>query len=92
MKRGLLLYVLLINIAAFAVCIHDKRAARKGRWRVSERTLWGCALAFGAPGLYAGMHLVRHKTQKRRFVIGIPLLCAVQMAMFAFAFYTLTNG
>ena len=90
LKQGLLLYLLLINLIAFGLCVHDKRAAQRGRWRVPERTLFGCAFALGAPGLYVGMRLFRHKTKKARFAIGILILCIVQIAILCLAFTVLT--
>nr|WP_122012603.1 DUF1294 domain-containing protein [Maliibacterium massiliense] len=71
----------LVNLAAFALMGWDKRCARKGAWRVRERTLlWACAL-FGAPGGYLGMRLFHHKTQKRAFALGVPLMALVQVAL-----------
>ena len=90
MKQLLFWYLLLINLVAFCLCACDKRAARQGRWRISERALIGCAVAFGAGGLYAGMRLFRHKTRKPRFAVGVPLLCLVQIAAI-FAAYVLQS-
>jgi uncharacterized membrane protein YsdA (DUF1294 family) len=48
---------------------------------VSERTLLGLALCFGALGALVAMRAVRHKTQKPRFRFGVPLLLLGQGAL-----------
>ena len=55
MIRWLLAYVLLVNLVAFCLCGVDKRRAKKGRWRIAERTLLTAALLGGSPGLLLGM-------------------------------------
>ena len=77
----LLVYLLIINAAAFALMLADKRKAKKNRWRIPEATLMGVAALGGSIGALAGMHLVRHKTQHPKFTLGIPLLLAIQMVI-----------
>lgn len=77
----LLVYLLIINAAAFALMLADKWKAKKNRWRIPEATLMGVAALGGSIGALAGMHLVRHKTQHPKFTLGIPLLLAIQMVI-----------
>lgn len=44
-----------------------------------ERMLWLLAASFGALGVYACMRIFRHKTQKTRFIYGVPLLFVAQL-------------
>lgn len=74
-------YLLVINIAAFVIFAADKSAARKGRRRVREATLFRLALAGGSLGGLAAMYVFRHKTRKRSFTVGIPLILAAQAAL-----------
>ena len=76
----LLVYLLIINAAAFALMLADKWKAKKNRWRIPEATLMGVAALGGSIGALAGMYLVRHKTQHPKFTLGIPLILAVQIA------------
>lgn len=81
-------YVAAVNVAAFAVMAADKSRARKGAWRVPERTLFLLALFFGSIGIWAGMYVFRHKTKHLKFVIGIPAIFLVQLcAVLAFIFW-----
>jgi uncharacterized membrane protein YsdA (DUF1294 family)/cold shock CspA family protein len=57
-----------MSLATFIVYAGDKRAARLGRWRVAENTLHGLALACGWPGALLARQLLRHKSDKPRFV------------------------
>ncbi len=69
-----------VNLLAFGLCGLDKWKARRGFWRVRERTLLGTALLGGAPGLLAGMALFRHKIRHKKFVWGVPAILTVQIA------------
>ncbi len=76
----LLMYLLLINAAAFGLMLADKQKARRGQWRIPERTLLGTAVLGGSLGAIAGMYLFRHKTKHPKFYLGLPLILAVQIA------------
>lgn len=76
--RFFLLYLLLINALAFVLMLADKRRARKNLWRIRESTLFATAIAGGSIGILTGMYAARHKTRHRSFVMGIPLILAVQ--------------
>ena len=78
----LLTYLILINIAAFAAMLTDKRRARRNRWRIPERTLFALAILGGSAGAILGMWLVRHKTRHWYFVWGMPAILVVQIVLF----------
>ena len=70
----LIIYLVIINLAAFFIFGIDKRRAIKNRWRIAESTLFLLALIGGSIGAEAGMYVFHHKTRHLRFVIGIPLI------------------
>ena len=76
-----LLYLLLINAAAFALMLADKVKARKNRWRIPERTLIGSALLGGSIGALLGMYTFRHKTRHLKFTLGVPAILIAQMIL-----------
>lgn len=82
MKGILFAYMLIANVTAFFLCIHDKRAARRRKWRVPERTLFLLALLGGGVGLYFAMLLVHHKTQHMKFMIGVPLIILLNLYLY----------
>ena len=70
-----------MNIGSFCLMAEDKRRARKHSWRLPERTLFVAALLGGSIGAWAGMYLFHHKTKHWYFVLGIPLILAVQILL-----------
>ena len=79
----LLVLMAVMSVFLFAMMGLDKGKARRGKWRVSEKTLFIFALLGGALGGTAGMFLFRHKTKHRTFRLGFPLLAAAQLALLA---------
>lgn len=70
-------YVAVMSLITCLVFGYDKGCAKRGKWRVPERTLFLLAALGGAPGAYAGMLLFRHKTKHWKFRMGIPVLIVV---------------
>ena len=79
--QALGVYLLAVNLAAFVLMGADKRKARRGAWRISERTLFLPALLGGALGGVLGMRTFHHKTRHWYFRWGFPLLLALQLAV-----------
>ena len=79
MQEVALLWLLVWNLVAFALMGVDKAKARRGRWRIPEKTLFLSAILGGSVGAMLGMSLFRHKTQHRRFRLGMPLILALQV-------------
>ena len=82
MKLFLISYMVLINLLALALMGIDKWKARRGRWRISEKTLFLAAIFGGSIGSLAGMYLFRHKTKHWYFKYGMPAIFFVQAAAF----------
>ena len=60
----------------------DKNRAKKNQWRVPEKTLFLFSLIGGSVGTWAGMYAFRHKTKHWYFVIGMPAILILQIALF----------
>ena len=71
-------YLICINIITIAVYGIDKRSAVRGKWRIRVSTLLGLV------GALLGMHLFHHKTRKKKFTIGVPLMLAAQILLLFF--------
>lgn len=72
------LYLVIINIIAFAVFGIDKRKAVHNEWRVKESTLFILAIIGGSVGALLGMHVFHHKTRKWYFAWGIPAILVIE--------------
>lgn len=86
---GLVLYILW-NVVAFIMVTLDKRWARRNQWRIRERTFFLWALAFGAVGILLGMYVFRHKTRHWPFVVGMPIICILNLICGYFLWYRFT--
>ena len=77
----LLVWLAVINLVTFAVYGIDKAKAKRGAWRVPEKTLFLLPLLGGSLGALLGMKLFHHKTKHWYFVWGIPLILLAQIAL-----------
>lgn len=72
-------YLLVVNLAAFAVYGWDKMCAKRGMWRVPEKILLLLAFLGGSVGAMVGMAIFRHKTLHLKFRYGVPLILILQL-------------
>lgn len=63
---------LIWNLVNFSLMGIDKFKAKHDLWRIPESTLLGCAFLMGAVGSIIGSRFFHHKTQKKKFQIGLP--------------------
>ena len=64
---------LAVNLITFILYGVDKRRARKGQWRIPEKTLLLGTWLLGGVGAYTGMRMFRHKTKHWVFQLSAPL-------------------
>ena len=81
LKNIKLVYLLVMNAVGFAIMGMDKYKAIKGKWRVPEKTLFLLSILGGSVGTWAGMYAFRHKTKHWYFVIGMPAILFIQIAL-----------
>lgn len=77
----LLIYLGMINILTFIFFAVDKLAAMKKRTRIRVRTLLGLCFVGGALGGLCGIYLCHHKTRKKNFTVGVPLMLLMQIVV-----------
>ena len=81
------IYVLIINFISFAIYGVDKQKAVDNEWRIPENTLLFTGFIGGAIGSFIGMKFFRHKTQKPKFRILVPLFIVLNLATFVFVLW-----
>ena len=75
----ILIYLLVVNVITFLMMGYDKHEAKKGNWRVSEKTLFTLVVLGGSIGGILGMFTFRHKTKKWYFRFGFPIILILQI-------------
>ena len=65
----------------FTFCLYgvDKRRAKRGAWRIPEKTLLLCTWLLGGVGALIGMRVFHHKTKHRLFTISAPIAAAISI-------------
>jgi uncharacterized membrane protein YsdA (DUF1294 family) len=77
-------YLAGINLSTFITMGTDKLQARRNGLRVPESNFFIAALIGGVAGLYAGIWVFRHKTQKAKFIFYLILITFLQMLLLAY--------
>ena len=75
--------IAVMNVVAFTLMGIDKRRARRGVWRISEKALFLTTACFGGLGGVLGMKVFHHKTQHWYFRVFFPVLLVLQIAILA---------
>ena len=79
--KNFVIYILAINLIGFFIMWLDKHKARKGSWRIPEKTLFIITAIGGGIGTTAGMFVFRHKTKKLNFLIGFPFITILEIIL-----------
>ena len=79
--KPLWLYLIVMNVVAFAVFKSDKTRSIKGERRIPESVLLALAILGGGFGGWAAMKFARHKTKHLKFVLIVPLSALLQLAL-----------
>lgn len=79
--------VAFMTLLTFIAYGFDKWKARHKRWRTPEATLLWLAVLGGSVGALLGMRVWHHKTQHKKFTVGVPLILLAQVALVVYALY-----
>lgn len=84
------LWVGTISLISVIVCVYDKIASKAlPRHRTPEKTLLLLSALGGSLAMYITMQIIHHKTQHKKFMIGIPVIMGVQILLIILYFYYL---
>jgi len=70
-----------MSLVCYAVYAADKKAARRGRGRISEKVLLMLGLLGGWPGGLVAQRTLRHKTMKGSFQVAFWITAIVNTAL-----------
>lgn len=91
-KMMILLFMGFMSIIGFILMGLDKAKAKKGAWRIPEKTLLGTALLGGGAGIWLGMEIFRHKTKHWYFKYGVPVICILEILAVLFVNVNISIG
>ena len=84
-----LAYLAIISLVSIVVCIYDKVISKRDRveLRIPEKVLLLLSALGGSLAMYITMQITHHKTKHLKFMIGIPVIMVVQIALIVLYFY-----
>lgn len=79
---AILVYIAAISVISVIVCCYDKIASKKlQKHRTRESTLLLLSALGGSVAMLITMFVIRHKTKHVKFMLGIPLIIILQIAL-----------
>ena len=84
-----LIYVAFMSLLSIIICIYDKKISKKNRveLRIPEKVLLILSALGGSVAMLVTMLITRHKTNHFKFMVGIPVIIILQVALIAGAFF-----
>lgn len=84
-----LIWLTVISAISIVVCVYDKVISKKDRveLRIPEKVLLILSALGGSLAMYITMQIIHHKTKHKKFMIGIPVIMAVQIVLIILYFY-----
>ena len=84
------IWLAFISLISIVICIYDKVISKRDRveLRIPEKTLLLLSALGGSLAMYITMQIVHHKTKHAKFMIGIPVIMVLQVALIILYFYS----
>jgi uncharacterized membrane protein YsdA (DUF1294 family) len=80
-------YIIAISVISVIICCYDKIAAKSKMWRIPEKVLLMLSAFGGSVAMYITMQTIRHKTRHNKFMVGIPVIILIQIAVIAVFYF-----
>jgi uncharacterized membrane protein YsdA (DUF1294 family) len=76
-------YIAVISLISIIVCIYDKKISKRNnvKLRIPEKSLFIWSAVGGSLAMYVTMKIIRHKTKHVSFMVGIPVIFVLQVAL-----------
>jgi uncharacterized membrane protein YsdA (DUF1294 family) len=76
-------YIAVISLISIIVCIYDKKISKRNnvKLRIPEKSLFIWSAVGGSLAMYITMKIIRHKTKHVSFMVGIPVIFVLQVAL-----------
>ena len=82
-EKILLAYIAVMSLISIVICIYDKKISKRGdvKLRIPEKSLFIWSALGGSLAMFITMKLIRHKTKHVSFMVGIPVIFILQVAL-----------
>ena len=82
-KYILPIYIAIMSLISIVVCIYDKKISKKNKveLRIPEKVLLILSALGGSVAMLVTMLITRHKTKHVKFMLGIPVIIVLQVAL-----------
>ena len=76
-------YIIVVSLCSIVVCVYDKKISKRNnvKLRIPEKSLFIWSAIGGSVAMYITMQLMRHKTKHVSFMVGIPVIFVLQVAV-----------
>ena len=76
-------YIAVVSLCSVVVCIYDKKISKRNnvKLRIPEKSLFVWSAIGGSLVMFLTMQLTRHKTKHVSFMVGIPVILLLQVAL-----------
>ena len=81
-----IIYLVIINFLGCIIMGIDKLKAKRGSRRIPENTLFMFTILGGGVGTILGIYIFRHKTKKKKFTVGMPIILIIEVLLFILYF------
>lgn len=86
MREYIFMWMAFVSVIGFILMGIDKAKAKKGAWRIPEKTLLGAAFLGGGAGVWLGMRVFHHKTLHLAFRYGVPVIALLEFIGVCYVF------
>lgn len=85
----LIVYIAVISLISIIVCVYDKKISKRNnvKLRIPEKSLFLWSALGGSLAMFLTMRAIRHKTKHLSFMIGIPVIMVLQVALIGLCIY-----
>ena len=83
--KFLFIYIGVLSVLSIVICTYDKLTSKTGKvsLRIPEASLLALSAFGGSAAMLLWMLIIRHKTKHVKFMLGIPVILALQIALVA---------
>ena len=84
-RKFFFMYIGVLSVLSVVICTYDKIVSKRNnvKLRIPESTLLALSALGGSAAMLIWMLIIRHKTKHPKFMLGIPVILALQIALVA---------